>query len=148
MAMVLAETYPDLIGAVGVHSGLDYRSAHDVASAFAAMRGSPAPGDFVSQPDRPAVRTIIFHGASDRNVHPSNAEQISNRIRGTRRGSHRMERGAGYTRSIDGRGKRPSLEVWSVKSLGHAWSGGNPAGSFTDAQGPHASAEMVRFFVG
>jgi poly(hydroxyalkanoate) depolymerase family esterase len=147
MAMVMAETYPDVFAAVGVHSGLDYQSASDIVSAFAAMRGTAAPQGVAPQRARSTVRTIVFHGALDQTVHPSNAERISDRLH-TRHANPVTRRGPGYTRTTFGPAKTPIVETWSVDGLGHAWSGGNPAGSFTDARGPNASAEMVRFFVG
>lgn len=149
MAMVLAETYPDVFAAVGVHSGLDYRSAIDVASAFTAMRGAAAPRVVGSRPAESTVRTIVFHGASDPTVHPSNADRIAARLHATDAQSDMStQRGAGYTRVTLGPEHAPTFEKWSVDGLAHAWSGGNPAGSFTDARGPSASAEMVRFFLG
>jgi poly(hydroxyalkanoate) depolymerase family esterase len=157
MAAVMAATYADLYAAVGVHSGIAYGVAHDVASAFGAMQngGSPdaAAGD---------IPLIVFHGDRDSTVSPANAETlIASRIAVTRNGGgpaadvRATTSTAGgssgrrrYSRSVfsDGAG-RVVAEQWTVHGAAHAWSGGSPTGSYTDATGPDASAEMMRFFL-
>src|SRR5262249_9338250 len=79
MAAVMGATYPDLYSAVGIHSGLAYRSASDLPSAFAAMRGDTSLRGRRSRKshgtgeDGTRIRTIIFQGDADNIVHPSNA---------------------------------------------------------------------------
>ena len=100
------------------------------------------------------VRTIVFHGANDKTVDPSNAEAILADVRaglsGPAAGAEQdgVAGGRAYTRTIvtDARGV-PHAECWAIDGLGHAWSGGSPEGSFTDPRGPDASREMLRFFL-
>ena len=157
MAAIMADTYPDLYAAVGIHSGLAPGVADDVVTAFAAMRG-----DAGKEPrhagaghgSMPRVRTIVFQGSIDTVVHPSNADRIvAAVIREGEAAGLRPERvrtpgkrDAVRTAATDARGI-PAIEYWTVEGAGHAWSGGLPAGSFTDEQGPDASAEMMRFFL-
>jgi poly(hydroxyalkanoate) depolymerase family esterase len=142
MAAVLAATYPDLFAAVGVHSGLVHRAAHDVPSAYAAMRQGPAPG---ARAPGPGIPLIVFQGGRDATVAPSNAEALLGPWSKTAR--VKVVTGPGWTRRVyRDPGGRTVAEWWTVDELGHAWSGGSPQGSFTDPAGPDASAELVRFF--
>jgi poly(hydroxyalkanoate) depolymerase family esterase len=156
MAAVMAATYPELYAAIGVHSGLPYESASDLPSAFAAMRGNAGSrGRRSRKPrgavDAPRVRTIVFHGDADNIVHPSNAAGIV----GASKLGERIERAD--TRSSDGRTYTRTVirdesgavvvEDWLLHGSGHAWSGGSADGSYTDADGPDASVEIVRFFL-
>jgi poly(3-hydroxybutyrate) depolymerase len=149
-AAILAATYPDLFAAVGVHSGLACGAARDVPSAFAAMRGD---GAGASGGKRHAVPTIVFHGDGDKTVNVANGDRVAAQgpagpdlAQAVSAG--RTPDGVAYTRTVrsDASG-RAVLEHWVLHGTGHAWSGGDPAGSFTDARGPDASREMVRFFL-
>ena len=158
MAAIMGSTYPDLYAAVGVHSGLAPGSAHDMSSAFTAMRqGGPvvAHNDVAEGEHREILPTILFHGDGDTTVHPRNGEYLlAHLARGGNGSSPRVSTSQGqvpggykYTRFTyrDAEG-RDLVERWSVHGLGHAWSGGSYPGSYTDPRGPDASAEMVRFF--
>jgi poly(hydroxyalkanoate) depolymerase family esterase len=157
MAAVMATTYPDLYAAVGIHSGLAYAAAYDASSAFAVMRGDELSRSGAEPPA--AVRlmpTIVFHGDRDSTVHPTNGErviaQVSNEHAGSERPDSAVESGAAngrtYTRTMrrDING-RVLTEHWLVHGASHAWFGGSAAGSYTDAEGPDASREMLRFFL-
>ncbi len=146
MAAVLAETHGDVFAAVGVHSGLPYGAARDVGSAQAAM----ASGSVASRGSRrgeTSARTIVVHGTADRTVHPANGEAVFEAARGHHAVIEARDGGAAIRRAQDERG-RVVAEHWRVDGLGHAWSGGDPAGSHSSAQGPDASEAMLRFFLG
>jgi poly(hydroxyalkanoate) depolymerase family esterase len=158
-AAIIAATYPDLYAAVGVHSGLAGGAAHDVASAFAAMRQGTGAAETTSTPRRPdmpraIVPTIVFHGDRDKIVHPRNAERVLVQFGGGTQLRREVQHGQvpgghAYTRTLyyaDASGQA-MLEAWTVHGASHAWSGGNPRGSYTDPQGPDAAKEMLRFFL-
>ncbi len=163
MAAIVAAHYPDLFAAVGVHSGLPPGAAHDVMSAFSAMRSggrSRAPGDPAALKD--VMPTIVFHGDADRTVHPDNGDQIVLAAIAALKAS-----GVTLKRSVipeelpaptgelrhalrtvySTEDKRHFVEYWSVEAGPHAWSGGSAAGSYTDPHGPDASAAMMTFFL-
>ncbi|MCE8005797.1 PHB depolymerase family esterase [Aestuariivita sp.] len=154
MAVILGETYPDVFAAVGAHSGLPAGSAKDVPSAFAAMAGNALEATEPVQADQ-RVRTILFHGSADHTVHPSNGHNIARRARSAGPGQSVETSTTGnatgrtYTRDMSSDEDGTALvEHWTVEGQGHAWSGGQPGGSYTDPNGPDASAEMIRFFFG
>jgi poly(hydroxyalkanoate) depolymerase family esterase len=153
MAAVMAAAYPDLYAAAGVHSGLAYGAAADLASAFTAMRQGP------SQPAQPAARPlplIVFHGDRDTTVAPANAAGlIGHVLAASSPGAAptpvttggQVPGGHAYTRTCyQGPDGATLAERWTIHQGGHAWSGGVPHGSYTDPRGPSASAEFIRFF--
>jgi poly(3-hydroxybutyrate) depolymerase len=124
-------------------------------SAFAAMKqgGSAAGKGKRRKGGSPrAVPTIVFHGDRDTTVHPTNGDEVLARAKASSnlqvsvtRG--KSDAGMGYSCSVHAdESGRPMLEQWVLHGAGHAWSGGSPAGSYTDPRGPDASREMMRFF--
>jgi poly(hydroxyalkanoate) depolymerase family esterase len=158
-AAVMGATYPDLYAAIGVHSGLACGAANDLPSAFRAMRQGELRTTYRSgtasaiPKHGSAIPTIVFHGDRDTTVHPRNGDHViaqSKRATNQQMKVHRgrVPGGHSYTRTIhsDASG-RPIFEQWDIHGAGHAWSGGSPAGSYTDPRGPDATREMLRFFL-
>jgi len=148
-AAIMAATHADLYAAVGIHSGLACGAARDLPSAFAAMRQG---GGEIADSDQ-AVPTIVFHGDRDATVHPNNGNRIAEQSAKVARAKAkvidgRVPNGHAYTRTIlTDAGGRVVSEHWNIHGAGHAWSGGSPAGSYTDPRGPDAAKEMLRFFL-
>ncbi|MDQ7979548.1 PHB depolymerase family esterase [Paraburkholderia sp. SARCC-3016] len=154
MAAVMISEYPELYAAAGIHSGLAAHCAHNLPSALAAMKGGmhPAEAQRVQcrslAPQRPM---IVFHGDADATVHVSNAARIV-------RGFEKQRDGVNEERR-SGKGRRDctverlvsragvDAELWTIHGAPHAWAGGSARGSYTDASGPDASGEMLRFFL-
>jgi poly(3-hydroxybutyrate) depolymerase len=146
----MAATHADLYAAVGIHSGLACGAASDLSSAFVAVRQG---GGSKIADGGPPVPTIVFRGDQDTTVHPTNGDRIVERsVKAAglkaRVSDGRVPHGHAYTRTnlavADG---CVVSEHWYVSGAGHAWSGGSPAGSYTDPRGPDATKEMLRFFL-
>lgn len=149
-AAIMGAAYPDLYAAIGVHSGLACGAAKDMGSAFAAM----SRGGAVSNPAaRTTLPTIVFHGDRDTTVNPVNGDYVIAQAQGGA-ALHKAVRsgtsagGKTYTSTVYAKSDGTELlEQWVVHGAGHAWSGGSPAGSYTNPRGPDATREMVRFFL-
>lgn len=156
MAAVMGALYPDLYEAVGIHSGLPHRSARDVSTAVAAMRGvgETNAGQGATAPLSTLPRQILFHGGSDHIVVPANATALMEAVRRSHPIAQALERRfTSGSREVthtalvaqDGTVK---AEAWLIEGAGHYWSGGDPRGSYAKPEGPNASREMMRFFLG
>ena len=150
----IGQAYPDLYAAVGIHSGLAAGCARDLPSALMAMQAgapgaAPAAG-FGAPAAGAALPTIVFHGDDDGTVSVRNADQILAQVgiaslEPTRESFEDAGHPFTRTRYRDADG-RVRVEDWRVRGAGHAWSGGDPRGSYTDGRGPDASRAMLDFF--
>jgi poly(hydroxyalkanoate) depolymerase family esterase len=161
MAAILGDAYPDVYAAVGVHSGVPHGVAVDLASALALMQHGRVRAPRDRRVSTSGTPVIVFHGDADTTVSPRNATQVyapptgDPGAPGSSDGSDVHESvesgvvpgGHTFTRTrLIGGDSMPTSELWVVHKSGHAWSGGDPRGSYTDPNGPDASAEMLRFF--
>jgi poly(hydroxyalkanoate) depolymerase family esterase len=171
MAAILVACYPDLFAAMAVHSGLAYRAATSLGSAFDVMARGGGGADVQGRAAHAAmgsrtrpVPSIVIHGNADNTVAPANAIHVlrqsmtANHLAAPKTCDHdpehptslwrgQIDRGHPYTQSrwIDKRGALMH-ELLVVDGLGHAWSGGAAGGSHTDPRGPCATKAIWEFF--
>lgn len=171
MSVVMGVTYPDVFTAIGVHSGLEYKAGTDMISGNLAMwNGGPDPNSqgvkaFQEMIQKRVVPVMVFHGTADYTVRPINADQIilqwaqTNDLADDGIDNDSIDAIADET--VDG--YAPSgrsytqykyhdangtviMEKVMVNGMGHAWSGGSYAGTYTDPTGPKASEMFWNFF--
>jgi poly(hydroxyalkanoate) depolymerase family esterase len=172
MAVILGATYPDIFAAIGVHSGVEYQAVTNIIGGLKVMfGGGPDP---VKQGRRAyeamgsytrMMPTIVFQGTRDKIVHPINGDQVVQQWMQTNHLASdglyvadfhnpttttfgQVPEGYAYTVSTwkDHAGKEVQ-QYWKILGLAHAWSGGNPAVSYTDPEGPNASEAIYQFFM-
>lgn len=172
MSVILGATYPDVFAAIGVHSGLEYQAATNLNDGLKAMRrGGPDPRQqglaaytAMSNLAR-IVPTIVFHGTKDTTVAPVNGDQTVQQWMETDHlasdstyapdfthpasvTSGQVPGGYAYVIATWNTAHGNEVQAyWKIAGLGHAWSGGNPVGTYTDRRGPDVSLALYNFFM-
>jgi poly(hydroxyalkanoate) depolymerase family esterase len=168
MAHIVALHHPQLIAAVGLHSGPMFGAAHNGVSAYAVMQNGgkmigknaqdvATAASLTSATDMPA---ILIHGLQDSVVRPINLAALESQfcaLNGLTPAQRQpcVHRPGGSSRraahpfdTVDyRRGRQTVLRICQIFQLQHAWSGGNPAYPFNDRKGPDASRLMWNFFM-
>jgi poly(hydroxyalkanoate) depolymerase family esterase len=165
MANIVALNHPELIAAVGLHSGPVFGAGHSTIGALGVMQhGAGARADhairelLMRRPQFPAMPAILIQGQDDSVVRPINQIQLTQQSlalnglpalarpkvttrpggRGGRHNAHQIH--DFYV------GRKLMLRVARIAQLEHAWSGGDPDVAFNAKAGPDASKMMMDFF--
>lgn len=138
MAANLVAAYPERFAGLMVHSGVPALAADNVPEALGAMRAGPtrASAELAARViaamgvrARP-LPVLIMHGAVDPVVSVKNAEALEAQWSA-------VNRAAG--------GSAVPVELRIIPALGHAWSGGDSRGTFTDPKTPSATDALLAF---
>ena len=166
MSVIMGATYPDLYAAIGSNAGCEYGGypcgtsggpdpVRQGLAAYNAMGAYHAP-----------VPAIVFQGDADATVPPVNAEQTiqqwistndyaddgshNGSVPTTRSSTSSGSVAGGYTFDIDyyRNAAGANLEQrYLIHGMGHAYSGGSTAGTYTDPKGPDATNITYDFFL-
>ena len=167
MANIVALHRPDLIAAVGLHSGAVFGAGHSPMGALSVMQlGSakltgPAIRNLVGKSEPfPKMPAILIHGQDDKVVRPVNLVQLTQQFRilndlpaqdrppailkPAKTGNR--NRANAYWVQDHYSGSKLLLRSYEIADLGHAWSGGDCTLKFNACAGPDASKMMWDFF--
>ena len=163
MAANLVADYPELWAAVALHSGLPAHAARSQPEAIAVMtKGADDPDTlgraaFIAMGAHArVVPALLLHGGADHLVSPLNLRATARQfavMNSVAAGAPVPEPTALPSSDARCAGQRWALadgrvlaESWRFDGVGHAWSGGDRSGSYTEPAGPDATALVLEFF--
>jgi poly(hydroxyalkanoate) depolymerase family esterase len=162
MTAILAVTYPELFDAVAMHSGVAYGAARNVAEGLAVMRSGALDVSALAKlahetmgPRAKPMPALVLHGGKDAALNPRNGTNLARQFalanaivlgKDTPQTAERLHREDGRYDAHVVTYEGVEVEEWRIPRLGHAWSGGDPAATYTDPNGPDATAAVVEFF--
>jgi poly(hydroxyalkanoate) depolymerase family esterase len=160
MALIVAAAYPELFASATSHSGVPVGVVASAEEGWAIMRaGVPDSLDLaarlrgVAGATARAVPLLVIHGAADNVVSVRNARQTAQQwstafgLAPRATPSAAPDAAAPYEVAEWGAPNGPAVVRLAVMpALGHAWSGGSKAGTFTDEHGPSAAEMAMAFF--
>jgi poly(hydroxyalkanoate) depolymerase family esterase len=177
MSVIVGIVYSEVFAGIGVGAGLEWKAATSTMEALTAMsKGGPNPvtqgrSAYQTEGSRARIQGIlVIHGTSDSTVALINGKQVVTQFATTLdlilgngqtrdyisdvpTDIHRGQVPGGrsftlyeYADTKPGHGK-VLIKFLEVQNMGHAWSGGSTAGTYTDPQGPDASVLLAEWFL-
>ncbi len=158
MAQLLVTAYPERYASLSLASGVPVGAASNIPDALSAMRDGPREGrasaSIVLERMGARVRPIpllVLHGATDAVVSPRNADALTSQWRDVLETQGlsltRIATSFAGAERLDWRDAQGALWLrsWRFLDVGHAWSGGDPSGTYVHVAGPNATAAMFDF---
>ena len=164
MSVILVATYPDIFAAIGSAAGVEYPAGATSPGGLDPLHAGELAYQAMGAYAR-VVPTIVFQGTADPVVAPINGDLLTQQWMETDRlASHDLynpnfanpsQVNTGdppfshpyIERSWNNSNGQEVQEYWVAIGAGHAWTGGSPAGTFTDPLGPNISQLLYSFFM-
>jgi poly(hydroxyalkanoate) depolymerase family esterase len=164
MSVILGATYPDLFAAIGVAAGVEYPAGATSTSGLDPLKAGEMAYQAMGSYAR-VVPTVVFQGTADPVVAPINGDLVVQQWMQTDHLASHDRYDASFAnpsqsitaspptshpyieRSWNDSAGHEVQEYWVAVGASHVWTGGSPAGTFTDPLGPNTSQILYRFFL-